>query len=419
MEIKELCPEMKAFWETFVTATGKPAEDIAKSLEQDFDAIDDKAVAALRNEQLTPDLYDTLVKAGVKKSPAHEAVLGIRNVPAPAPAPSVVAENTQAIIASLLPELPAGTTAITEVFRTGGILKTDKMSVLAAMKVWFASKFRVFDALAIIANRIEEYADHRHIKCGPKFYEINALVGQRVYGEILAAIGAKGGHVITPAREKKFLTKMDTLLPVLSDFQNTLAIWDDDWMKKMQAVQAGQTTDARVAARFRRMTTAPDTAPIRALSKRVFDAINVAMSGTSEPVALGLGYEAEWLKEKARDPEIPAATGYPDFEAMCDELNLGLDDEVARRENAMAQYVLAIMNLDRVPPTLEADYLGELRDLGNSIPFDKLFVKPPKVSIFETSNPSPTPKSRRNPEAFEDAPAPTNIDPGAKARRVY
>ena len=272
----------------------------------------------------------------------------------------------------VLPAVPDDTSFL-EMLKVGGILKPDKVDVIAAMRAGLANRVDLYDLPDTLVKKMESYAESVDEPCSEAFFEMLKVATARGYGDVLSALGVSGTFA-SEARKNKLLAKIDdTLWESFSDFHAQLKAWQEAWMSgaanpaMMSMAMAAMMGGGQLPPG---MMAPPDASPVRDKAEAVINAINKVFSGPGIPVARALAYDALRIKSLLEDPRLPAQIGAANRDQMLKALGVSVTADYVRLERNVVKYALAIMELPNIASgNSEVIYLGALLQLGLSIPW--------------------------------------------------
>lgn len=307
---------------------------------------------------------------GLSKVAARKLVADLTK-PASAPAPAAAPVAAQ--LGQLLPSVPADEAFLAQL-QVGGTAKMSKTDVMAAVRALFADRFGVYDIddrlLEAIATRSTEL-DEPYPEL---YYEIEASKSAKKHAEVLKALKVPG-RFVTESRKKQFIGKMQGLWPILVSFQGQLDAWYTGWTQKAANPAMLISAFASMAgggAPMPGMMEPPDTSPVLDAATGVIDQLNKLFAGPGIPVARALAADAVEYQQLLKKSELAAAIGASTPEEMLKKLDLAVTADFVRAERSAVQYVLGIMEISTVSPNQLPLYIGALKELGATIPWDRL-----------------------------------------------
>jgi hypothetical protein len=381
--------EWTAYIAPFAVAIGRTPEAVTEAIKDLVGDAGPEAIGLLQSAEYTS--YDDLKNAfaGVPAGRLKKAIADhLRTKEAAQPAqpnrPLIAPGANQpsafgGMSLEVLPALPDDGTWLT-MLRTGGQLKVDSTSVIAAVRAALANRVNLYNLPDLLVERMEAHAELIDEPCGEAFYRCRKLLTQRSYGDLLTAMGVPGTF-ISEKKKTALLTKLDQLLwPSLIGFQGQLRGWSDTW-------QQGAASSAMMISAITAMLSGgglppgamqpPPSDGLRDAAEGVIATINKVFAGTGLPVAKALAFDAHTIREVLENPELPAQVGATTRDQMLKSLNVAVTADYVRLERSLTRYVLAIMELPNVTPgNQEIAYLGSLMMLGSQISWDKLQVSP-------------------------------------------
>ena len=340
----------------------------------------DKVVSELGVEELD-DLASLevadLTGAGMKLAKARKLVAELKNTSKPA-APAVAAAETRAIqsqFEALLPSIPTDESWL-NALKTGGILKVDESSYIAAIRAALADRAGLYNVPDALSKAMEKYADETEEQVDPTFYALRKSLTRRAYGDIFAAIDGLDGTFITDARRKEFLSRIrDTLWPAIAESYRTLDGWYQTWRASFSdpsmliaAIGGGFSGGAAGMS----MITPPDAAQLHDAGDTLVDSINRVFRGTGVQVAAAMAYDANTIRNTLEDPRLPSMVGVKNREMMLKKIGASVSSNYIRLEQNLVKYVLAFAKHDTVTSDVEVNYFVALWQLGTQINWAEL-----------------------------------------------
>ena len=368
--------------ETEAAKTPVVADDVRTKLAEygADEATIDKVVSELGVEELD-DLASLevadLTGAGMKLAKARKLVAELKNTSKPA-APAVAAAETRAIqsqFEALLPSIPTDESWL-NALKTGGILKVDESSYIAAIHAALADRAGLYNVPDALSKAMEKYADETEEQVDPIFYALRKSLTRRTYGDIFAAIDGLDGTFITDARRKEFLGRIrDTLWPAIAESYRTLDGWYQTWRASfsdpsMLIAAIGGGFSGGVAGMS--MITPPDTAQLHDAGDTLVDSINRVFRGTGVQVAAAMAYDANIIRNTLEDPRLPSMVGVKNREMMLKKIGASVSSNYIRLEQNLVKYVLAFVKHDTVTSDVEVNYFVALWQLGTQINWAEL-----------------------------------------------
>ncbi len=318
-----------------------------------------------------------LVGVGVKKLKARQVIASLTPVPV-APEPTATAPNPVAVsFDSVLPSVPTDASWL-EALRTGGILKVDQSTVIAAIRAALAHRAGLFGITDSLVRLMEQFADENDEQVDAEFFKLHKQMTRRNYSEIFDAIDGLSGNYVTDTRKKRLFLRIDQhLWPAIISFYDQLRSWQEAWLQgaanpalMMNAVLGAVGGGMAMPPG---MMQPPDTGVLRDHADAVADAVNKAFAGTGVQIAAALAYDASKIKESLENPRLPALTGCANRDQMLKKLDVAVSATYPRLETNLTRFVLAVMRVkDQAAGNEELQYFGALFMLGSQIPWDQL-----------------------------------------------
>lgn len=374
--------EMKVVEGTAATAAPTTnAEVRAKLAEYGADetaitkVIDDLGVETL-DDLASLEVAD-LTGAGVKLAKARKLVAELKAPAKPASTATTAAETRaiQTQFEALLPAIPSDDSWL-NALKTGGILKVDESSYIAAIRAALADRAGLYNVPEALAKAMEKYADETEEQVDPTFYALRKSLTRRAYGDIFAAIDGLDGTFITEGRRKEFLGRIrETLWPAIAESYQTLDGWYQTWRASfsdpsmlLAAISGGLSGGAAGIG----MMTPPDTAALHDAGDALVDSINRVFRGTGVQVAAAMAYDASVIRNTLEDTRLPSMVGVKNREMMLKKIGASVSSNYIRLEQNLVKYVLAFAKHDTVTSDVEVNYFVALWQLGAQINWSEL-----------------------------------------------
>jgi hypothetical protein len=358
----------------FAAGVGKSLEEISPKLETLVGEPNDEGMELFGDSAITPDadIKKALEELKIPSAKFNKYVTVLRGPKKEIETKNVGATGFTAL--SILPAVPDDSSFI-EMLKTGGKLKVEVTEVLSAVKAAFAKAVHLYDLPEIILNKMEEFSEKQEEPNGEGFYEMQKLLTEKKYGDVLAILNVPGSY-ISEKRKKEFFAKLDSRLwASLRSFHIQLKQWQESWMTGAASpamLMMAMATKGENNAMAQTMMAPPDSAPLRASAEEVINDINRVFTGPGIPVARALAYDATRIMGMLNNPKLPAQIGVATKDQMIKELGINVGADIVRMEQSVTRYTLAIMSLPKVAAEEELTYFAAMFQLGNSIPWDKL-----------------------------------------------
>lgn len=345
---------------------------------KEFGATDDivtkvKALGVETPEDLTELTEADLTAAGLPVVKARKLLSNVK--PAEVAA---VAQSTEAVIASILPQVPDYASLLDQL-RTGGVLKVDRSTVTGLVQAYVANRVGLFDVTEKLAAEIKAYAERNDEPVDPTmYYRLKNQLTRTRYGDLFAAVEGFDGRSVTAAAKKEVLAKVDQKLwPAVREFQARLSGWHDSWFASANNPLALQNTLVALAGGrpgvVPSTSQAPDTGGLHDEADKVNDAANRVFAGEGVQIAAAVAFEASKIREVLANPALPAQVGAANHEQMLKQLGVAVSAADPRFERDLVQYILAILQVKNLASGQdELLYFDALWQLGNQIDWNQL-----------------------------------------------
>jgi hypothetical protein len=375
-----LPPDWVAFISPFAKAIGNPVEDVTAALVDLVGEPGQEAIELLQDAEYTPDNDITAaVGSGVAKAKLKKAIAGLRKKPeVPAATIAEAAAPMSTVSFDLLPQPPSDESWL-NALKVGGVLKFDRTTVSGTVSAALAHRVGMDDLPEVLSAAMERHSESLEEPVGDDFYRVLAMLTQRNYSDIFAAMPGVTGRFATNARKKRLLDRMDTILwPALISFHKRMEAWVEASAKVTMNPSAVMANVAAMVHGRRAFATGmqpPSTDPLRDAAEDVVNQINKIFAGTGIVVAMALAYDAQQIRGVLENPTLPMQLGASNREQMLRMLNVSVSSDYPRLELSLKRFTLGIIELPNVTPgDTELNYLDALYQLGAMIPWDKLGV---------------------------------------------
>lgn len=313
-----------------------------------------------------------LIEAGVSVIQARKLVVAFTPVPVTADTTTLNA----AAFDSILPLVPSDESWL-EALKTGGVLKVDQSTVIAAIRAALADRVGLFDIPSKLVAAMEAYADENDEQVDNSFFALRKQITQRSYADVFAAIDGLDGKFVTDGRKRQLFERVNAYLwPSIISFYGQLQSWQEAWMQGasnpalMMAAMMGTGNGVGMPPG---MLAPPETGALRDYADAVSDAVNRVFAGTGRHVASALAYDASQVKKTMEDPRLPSLIGAANRDQMLKKLGVSVNATYPRLESNLTRFVLSTLQAKDVPAgNEEYQYFGTLYMLGSQIPWDQL-----------------------------------------------
>ncbi|MBO4855231.1 hypothetical protein J6X15_01135 [Candidatus Saccharibacteria bacterium] len=319
-----------------------------------------------------------LTGIGMKVAPARRLVNNLKSAAKPTTTPAVAAAETRAIqsqFEALLPSIPTDESWL-NALKTGGVLKVDESSYIAAIRAALADRAGLYGIPAALSGAMEKYADETDEQVDPMFYTLRKSLTRRAYGDIFAAIDGLDGSFVTETRRKEFLSRVrNTLWPAIAESYRALDGWYQTWRASFSdpsmliaAIGGGFSGGAAGMS----MITPPDTAALHDAGDTLVDSINRVFRGTGVQIAAAMAYDANTIRNTLEDPRLPSMIGVKNREMMLKKIGANVSSNYVRLEQNLVKYVLGFAKHDTITSDVEVNYFVALWQLGSQINWSEL-----------------------------------------------
>ena len=335
--------------------------------EADIGMIIDLGVNKL--EDLNEIETDDLVSAGMKVIKARKLVKNLKKQSTAVNEPVRIMPQLD----SLLPAAPTDDAWLTAL-KTGGVLKVDDSSYIAAIRAALADRAGLYNVPHVLVEAMEKYADETEEQVDPIFFSLRKSLTRRTYGDIFEAIDGLDGSYITDKRRQEFLDRVRTTLwPAIIESYEQLEAWYNSWRTSMAdpsmlyGMLSGGLSNLGINA-----ITPPDTSILHDAGDTLVNCINSVFKRTGVQLAAALAYEAKTITKTLEDNRLPAMIGAKNRELMLKKIGAGVSSNYVRLERNLVQYVLAYTHHDAVGSDEEIKYFVALYQLGTQINWKEL-----------------------------------------------
>jgi hypothetical protein len=274
-----------------------------------------------------------------------------------------------------LPDLP-GEASWLAALRTGGVLKVEDSTVMAAIRAYLANRARLFEVPDALLDSMREHARRREDPVDVSYFALRAELTRRDFGNIFEAIPGFDYEYVSEGDKFELYDRITKiLLPAIGKFYIRLGGWLESWKLAMQQpdilVAAIQGRDSKQLAA---LTEAPDTGMIRDQAADVANAVNKVFAAEGVQIAAALAAEAGRIRTILDDERYPAFVNAKDREDMLKWLGIDVGPEAVRLEENLTRFVLAVLHLSRSPEDATAQYCVALLRLAEQIPWELVGV---------------------------------------------
>jgi len=377
---EEAKPAYSALWTekvgAFAKSIGVTLEDATTTLTPIVGDPNDEGVETLIDPECMTNQMFRDALTGVPVAKLNKAIKNLRGSAAPVTAP--VAATAAAVPPTyILPEAPEDEAFLSSL-KVGGVAKIGATELNAALRVLLAQYLDVYNLPSRLLAMMEEHAESLDEPVGEQFYDLQKIVSEHKYGEVLAALGTNA-KLVSETRKKKLLSRMGSLWPTLHNFHLRLSDWMDLWQKQftnpgmMMSAMAAMTSGGR-APGMPGMMEHPDISPIHDSACSTIDAFNKMFAGTGIPVARAMAHDSLRIKNMLQDTRLPAAIGASNRDEMLKKLGVAVSSDYVRLERDLVTFVLSIMKFaaDGVPTESHPVFLNALFQRGTNIPWERL-----------------------------------------------
>lgn len=331
-------------------------------------------------EELASMEVTDLTSVGMKLAKARKLINDLKapivaeKASASAAAAAVETQVIQNQFEALLPAVPSDESWL-NALKTGGILKVDDSSYIAAIRAALADRAGLYNVPEALTKAMEVFADETEEQVDPVFYSLRKTMTRRTYGDIFSAIPGLDGTFITESRRKEFLSRIrDTLWPAIADSYQALDAWYQTYRASLSDPSVIFSALKGVPGVGGMMAAAPDTAAIHDAGDTLVDSINRVFRGTGVQVAAAMAYDANVIRKTMEDPRLPSMVGSKNREMMLKKIGVNVSSNYIRLEQNLVKYVLGFVKHDMVTSDVDTNYFIALWQLGNQVNWNELGV---------------------------------------------
>lgn len=322
---------------------------------------------------------DDLTQVGMKVAKARRIVNDLNTPPEPPKAPASISTEDRAIaqsrVEALLPQVPNDESWLSAL-KTGGVLKVDESSYIAAIRAALAERVGLYDIPESLSRAMEAYADETDEQVPAEFYTLRRSLTRRAYGEIFSAIDGLDSSFITDKRRKVFLKRIqETLWPAIIESYQALNGWYQTYHASVSDPSVLLTTVSQAingGGGIGMVASLPDTAQLHDAGDALIASINRVFRGTGVQVAAAMAYDANTIRKTLEESHLPAMLGVKNREEMLRKINANVSSNYVRLEQNVAKYVLGFVRHNNVTSDIEVSYFVALWQLGNQINWSDL-----------------------------------------------
>jgi hypothetical protein len=381
--------------ETIMSETKKTIEKVeevkenpvvAKLKEYGINAETIKNIEEKLGVETLEDLYvlevEDLTNVGLKLAKARRLVSDLKKEQKATVMPEATtkAAAIPPALEMLLPSVPTDESWLTAL-KTGGILKVDESSYIAAIRAALADRAGLYNVPEALAKAMEKYADETEEQVDPTFYALRKSLTRRAYGDIFAAIDGLDGSFITEGRRSEFLGRIRTTLwPAIAESYQALDAWYETRRSNLldPSMLSASIVGALNGSSTVGMLPPPDTSPLHDAADTLVNSINRVFRGTGVQIVAALAYEANNIRNTLEDPRLPSMVGVKNRELMLKKIGASVSSNYVRLEQNLVKYVLGFVKHDTITSDAEVDYFVALWQLGSQINWSELGVAKPE-----------------------------------------
>ena len=291
-----------------------------------------------------------------KREPAPEPVEPPKAAPAPAMAPIFSPSE-------ILPDLPTDD-AWLDALKTGGVLKVEDATYIAAVRAALADKAGLYDVPGKLVTAMEKFAEDTDEQVSRSYFDLKTKLTRRSYADIFSAVPGLTGDYVTKERRKRILGRIrETLLPAI--YKSFVAL--NGWYTSWQSQLANPTAFLAAMSGGLGMVNAPDFSIVHDAGDTLIDGINKTFRGDGVPVTAALAYDAMEIVKILDDTTLPSQIGAINKEQMLKKIDINVTSNYARLEKSLVLYVLSFVKHTNATTDRATQYFGALWQLGNSI----------------------------------------------------
>jgi len=319
-----------------------------------------------------------LTAAGLKLVKARKLIAEF-GAPAQTPNPTVATAKSrtisQAQFEALLPPVPNDDSWL-NALKSGGILKVDESSYIAAIRAALADRAGLYDIPEALVEIMERYADETEDQVDPMFYSLRRSLTRRNYADFFAAIDGLDGTFVTERRRKEFLERVrETMWSAIAESFHALDSWYQAWRASSadpSRLLAALSEGLNGGTGMGMITPPPDTAQLHDAGDALVDSINRVFRGTGVQIAAAMAYDANTIRNTLEKPGLPAMVGVKNRELMLKKIHANVSSNYVRLEQNLVKYVLGFVKHDTVTSDVEVQYFVALWQLGTQINWNEL-----------------------------------------------
>lgn len=284
-------------------------------------------------------------------------------------APATQPQILTAAFADVLPSVPDEGSWL-EALKAGGVLKISDTAYISGIRAAFADRFGLYDVVKKLRDKMLSFAEENDEPVTEDYYAMEALLTERSYAPIFAAIKGLKGSSVTDARRREFLNRINKeMWPAIFAFWNELNAYND--MVRASYADPSMFIAMMSGAPAMATATLPATDSVRDAADSLKDAINHVFRGFGTPVASAMAYDASETAKILENPNLPGMIGAANREQMLKMLGLNIGANYVRQEQNMVKFVLSAVKFDQAAGN-EQQYLMALWQLGRQIDWSQL-----------------------------------------------
>ncbi len=272
--------------------------------------------------------------------------------------------------------------------RQDGLLHFGKSTYIAGIKAMLAANVGAFGIVEPLMEMIDLTARQSGRPVPQLYYTLSSLLARRKYGEAFAALSLQLRDLIPasiPQTDGIPIYATDTeMQQLITDIKQVMtpAIFEaldavKQWYNNLMTQKRGDFfVDQTMNRGNVRKDSYPNPSGIYNAGIALSSAINHTFAGNGIQKAMAICMEYRGIVAVLNDPGLPEAVGVIDRDAVL--MKLGLDANVAavRSENYIIQFILSIIDAEKLSKADELEFCRALYDLACQIDWSALTNDP-------------------------------------------
>lgn len=269
-----------------------------------------------------------------------------------------------------------------------GFLNFEDKTYLAGFKAILAMNMGVFSSVEKLEQMVYDYALKNGLPAPLFYYDLQAILTRRKYGMIFAVSNQyndryKGVPIYATGDDVNELMGRikSILIPTVLKTAQDLS----DWFMKLNSMSQSDFFMNATLGMNIPQNSYPSTAPLYDAGKNLRIQINKTFAGNGIQKALAIHNEYKCFVQVLNDESLPKSVGAVDRDAVLAALGFDPNAAAVRSEKFILQYVMSMINVEKLAAKNEMVFFRELYSLMRQIDWSALTGNPADHDLFGTA----------------------------------